>query len=113
MRHEQINRISSAVLLVLSVTASVVPWVLVWLRGIDRPPLEDEGAAAHLFQLSVVALMPVTVVFFATADWSRPAQVVKRLAAPAVLVILAFAFVFYYERIYIPAHFPTRRSRTV
>jgi hypothetical protein len=100
-----INRISGIGLLVLSLSASVVPWLLVWLRGFDQPPLADEGAAAHIFQLSVAALLPVTVIFFATADWARPAQIVKRVAVPAVLVILAFAFVFYYERVYIPAHF--------
>lgn len=105
MRQDHINRISSVGLLALSLTASVVPWFLVWLRGFDRPPLEDEGASAHLFQLSIVALVPVTIIFFATADWSRPAQIVKRLALPAALVVLAFAFVFYYERIYIPSHF--------
>ncbi len=105
MNSERINFISSVLMFVLSLTASVVPWSLAWFRGFDQPPLKDEGTSAHLFQLSIVALVPVTLVFFATADWTRPGRMIGRVAFPAVLVVLSVAAVFYYERVYIPAHF--------
>lgn len=105
MRKDRLNRISSAVLLVLSLTASVVPWLLEWRRGFDQPPLADEGTPAHVFQLSIVLLMPVVLIFLATADLRRPWQIVRRSAIPAALVFLSVAGLFYYEHIYIPAHF--------
>jgi hypothetical protein len=105
MNSARVNRISSVVMLVLSLTASVVPWSLAWLRGFDQPPLEDEGTSAHLFQLSIAALVPVTLIFFATADWARPWPVIRRVAVPAVLVVLSVTALFYYERVYIPSHF--------
>ncbi len=67
MRGEQINRISGKILIVLSVTA-----LLAVLSGYAQPPLRDEGAAAHIFQLSAVALVPMIFIFFVTADWRQP-----------------------------------------
>lgn len=100
-----INTASGGLLIVLSVTASVVPWSLAWLRGFDQPPLEDEGASAHIFQLSMAVMVPTLLVFLATADWTRPRNVARRLAIPTALVVLSFAALFYYEQIYVPAHF--------
>jgi len=106
MRENQLHRISVIALFVLSLTASVVPWSIAWLGGqIGQPPAEDEGTAAHLFQLSIVSLVPVTLIFCATADWTRPWNIVKRVAVPAILVMLSIAGLFYYERVYVPAHF--------
>ena len=50
-------------------------------------------------QLSIVALLPVGLVFFATADWERPQRVVRALAFPAVAVLAAFALLYYFEHI--------------
>ena len=30
----------------------------------------DEGTGAHIFQLSIAAMVPATLVFLATADWA-------------------------------------------
>lgn len=98
MNRDRINHSSSVALLVLSLTASVVPWLLEWRRGFDQPPLTDEGTPAHIFQLSIVALVPVALIFLATLDRRRPWQVVRRTALPAVLVLLSCAALFYYER---------------
>lgn len=98
MHRERMNRMSSVALLALSLTASVVPWLLEWRRGFDQPPLADEGTPAHLFQLSIVALVPVALIFLATADLRRPRQVVRRSVIPSVLVLLSCAALLYYER---------------
>ena len=71
MRAEQINRVSSIVLIVLSLTA-LLPVLSGYLPG--HPPLPDEGAAAHIFQLSILALVPMIFLFLATADWAQPAR---------------------------------------
>ncbi len=44
MRGQQINRVSSRILIVLSFTA-----LLAVLSGNTQPPQPDEGAAAHIF----------------------------------------------------------------
>jgi hypothetical protein len=67
MRAQQINRFSGKVLIVLSLIA-----LLAVLSGYTQPPQPDEGTAAHIFQLSVVALVPTIVFFLATADWRQP-----------------------------------------
>jgi len=63
MRGQQINRVSGTVLIVLSLTA-----LLAVLSGYIQPPQPDEGAAAHIFQLSILALVPMILLFLATAD---------------------------------------------
>ena len=105
MNGDRINRVSSVLMFVLSLTASVVPWSLAWLRGFDQPPEQDEGVPAHLFQLSMALLVPVTLTYFATADWARPWPMIRRVAVPSVLVVLSVAALFYYEHVYIPANF--------
>ena len=55
MRGQQINRVSGKVLIVLSLTA-----LLAVLSGYAQPPQLDEGTAAQIFQLSIVALVPMT-----------------------------------------------------
>src|SRR5947208_16359689 len=69
MRAEQINRLSIVVVIVLSLTA-----LLSVLSGYLHAPLPDEGAAAHIFQLSIVALVPMILLFLATADWTQPCE---------------------------------------
>jgi hypothetical protein len=50
----QINRVSGKVLIVLSLIA-----LLAVLSGYTQPPQPDEGTAAHIFQMSIVALVPI------------------------------------------------------
>lgn len=92
MTAEQMNHISSRVLMVLSLIA-----LLTVLTGYFQPPQPDEGAGAHIFQLTIVALVPVFLVFLATADCKRPRQGVKRLAIPAAALVLAFGALYYLE----------------
>ena len=94
-RGQKINRVSVVVLIVLSVTA-----LLTVLSGYAQPPQPretDEGSAAHIFQLSIVALVPVFVLFFATADWRQPLRTVRPLAIPAAALVLAFGALYYLE----------------
>ena len=107
MRAQPINRVSSIGLIVLSLTAfvtvllgMVLPAVL---SGHIPPPGPDEGTSAHIFQLSIVALVPVGLLFLATADWTQPVRSVRRLAFPAAAVVLAFGILYYFEKYY-PAH---------
>ena len=103
MRAQQINRLSRIVLIVLSLTALLD----VLLVGYTQPPLADEGVGAHIFQLSIVALVLTGLVFLATADWTQPVRIVRRLAFPAAVVVLAFAALYYLEHYFYPSHYPS------
>jgi len=60
--------------------------------------LEDNAAyGAHIFQLSIVGLVPTGFLFLLTADWIDPVRTVRRLAFPAAAVVLAFAALYYLE----------------
>ena len=92
MTAQQMNHVSSRILIVLSLIA-----LLTVLTGYLEPPQPDEGAGAHIFQLTIVALVPVFIVFLSTADWKRPRQSVGRLAIPAAALVLAFGALYYLE----------------
>jgi hypothetical protein len=107
MDAHKINRAGSLGLIVLALTALttvflglVMPAVL---SGHIPPPEPDEGTAAHIFQLSIVALVPMGLVFLATADWTNPLRILRRLAFPGSAVVLAFSILYYFEKYY-PAH---------
>ena len=93
MRGQQINRITGKVIIALSVSA-----LLAVLSGYSQPAQADEGAAAHIFQLSIAASVPMILIFIATADWKRPLQSARPLAFPAVALALAFGLLYYLER---------------
>lgn len=92
MRVQQINRISLRVLVLLALVA-----LLTLMSGYFGPRESDEGAAAHIFQLSIVALVPVGLLFFATVDWKRPLRSTRILAIPASVLALAFGALYYLE----------------
>jgi hypothetical protein len=92
MRVEQINRASSKVLIVLSLTA-----LFAVLSGYAQLPQPDEGTAAHIFQLSIVALVPMIILFLATADWRLPLRSARLLAVPAGALVLAVGALYYLE----------------
>ncbi len=91
-RGEQVNRVSGKVLIVLSLIA-----LLAVLSGYTHPIEPDEGSAAHIFQLSIVMLVPSTLLFLATADWAQPLRSVRPLAFPAAALVLAFGALYYLE----------------
>ena len=95
MRTRQINGAGNAILVLLSLTAlGTVVTGLIW-----PPPLPeaDEGARAHIFQLSIAALLPMTVVVLGTADWRRPWRSVRPTVIAAAATLLAFAGLYYLE----------------
>ena len=92
MRAEQLNNISGKVIVVLSLIA-----LLTVISGYFQPPQPDEGAAAHIFQLSIVALVPTILLFLLTADWKQPLRSARPLALPAVALVCAFAALYYLE----------------
>ncbi len=100
MRGQQINRLSGRAIIVLSLVA-----LLTVLIGYTRPPLPDEGALAHIFQLSIVALVPMILFFLATADWRQPWLSVRLLAFPAATLVVAFAALYYLEHHFYPEHY--------
>jgi hypothetical protein len=91
MRVQQINRVSSIFLVILSLTA-----LLTVVSGYARPPQPDD-AREHIFQLSIAALAPLMLLFLVTADWRQPLRSARPLAFPAVASAVAFAALYILE----------------
>jgi hypothetical protein len=94
MHAQQINKVSGKVVVILSLIA-----LLTVISGYFQPPQPDEGAAAHIFQLSIVALVPMILLFLATADWRRPSRSVRPLGVSGVALGLAFGALYYLEHL--------------
>jgi hypothetical protein len=95
MRGQQINRVTGKVVIVLALTALLA--VLSGYTQPPQPPESDEGTAAHIFQLSIAALVPMILLFLATADWKQPLRSARPLAFPAAALVLAFLALYYLE----------------
>ena len=67
------------------------------LSGYTQPPQTDEGTAAHIFQLAIVALVPMILLFLITAAWRQPSRSARPLAFPAAALAVAFAALYYLE----------------
>ena len=92
MRVHHVNRGTGRVLVFLSFVA-----LLTVLSGYFQPPQPDEVTGAHIFQLTIVLLIPTILVFLVTADWTQPWQRLRFLAMPAGALVLAFAALYYLE----------------
>jgi hypothetical protein len=92
MKSQQLNRVSGGFLIALSLTA-----LFAVIGGYSHPLLPDEGAAAHIFQLAILALVPITIIFLATHDWTKPWPRLRFLVFPAALLAIAFAALYYLE----------------
>jgi len=92
MREQQINRLSGRVAIVWSLTALITV-----LIGYKPPPETDASALAHIFQLSIVGLVPTILLFLVTADWRRPWRSTRRLALPTAALVVAFVVRYYLE----------------
>ena len=103
MTMQQANRVSGIIMLVLSLLA--LSMIVIGYIAPPAVPETDEGTCAHIFQLSIGLLAPLFAVFLVTADWKRPFASLRRLAAPAAVVIIAFASLYYLEHYYLPAHY--------
>jgi hypothetical protein len=91
------SELSSKVINVLSVLALLS--VLSGYTHPAQPPQTDEGAAAHIFQLSIVGVALSILVFLASADWEQPLRSVRPLAFPAGALVLAFGALYYLEHL--------------
>ena len=92
MTAQQVNRISGRVVTALSIVA-----FLTVFAGYFQRPLPDEGALAHIFQLTIVLLVPLILLFLGTVDWKRSWQGIRPLAFPTATLVAAFAALYYLE----------------
>jgi len=100
MDAQRINRVSSRIIIVLSLTA-----LLAVLSGYFQAPQPDEGSAAHIFQLSIVLLVPMILLFLGTVDWTRPWRSMRSLVFPTAALVVAVAALYYLEHYYYLAHY--------
>ena len=99
MDKQRANRTAGTFLMVLSLIAlSAV------LTGYFQAPQADEGTAAHIFQLAVAAVLPVSLIFFATADWSDVRRSARPLIVTGVCLIIAFSALYYLENVWYLRH---------
>jgi len=95
MRREIVTRIAANMPPILSLLAFALVLMSV-ATGWGQVP-GDEGAAAHIFQLLIVAQLPLIVTYIMTADWRRRGPVMTRIALQVAAVVLAFAPVAYFH----------------
>ena len=98
MLNHLISRFSGTGLIVLSLTAllTVLIGLAMALRGYGQPQA-DEGALAHIFQLSVAASLPTALIAAATTDWQDPLRSARPLVFAAGALLLAFVLLYYGE----------------
>jgi len=94
MAIERVHRVSGIAVVALSVIA-----LLTVLTGYMQQPQADEGTGAHIFQLSVVLVAPMILLFVATADWKRGWRSARPLVIAAVALALAFGALYYLEHV--------------
>ena len=95
MRTQHINSLSGVMLVLLSLTAlATVVTGLIWPPPMPEP---DEGTQAHIFQVSIAALLPVTVIVLGTADWRQPWRSMRPVVISVAATVLAFAGLYYLE----------------
>jgi drug/metabolite transporter (DMT)-like permease len=92
MNKQQINRTIGRIVVGLSFAA-----LLAVLSGYAQPPQPDEGTAAHIFQFSIVGLLPMLPAYLMTADWKQPWRSVRLLALSGAALIAAFGALYYLE----------------
>ena len=98
MHADKLNRISGRIVLILSLIA-----LLSVLSGYTlprHPAPTDEGAAAHIFQIAVVLVVPALLLFALTADRKQPSRSVLRMAVPALALVAAFTALYFLEHVY-------------
>jgi bacteriorhodopsin len=84
---QKINSISAIAPVVMSLTAFLIVLMVV-VTGWERN-LKDEGAAAHIFQLLMVAQMPFILTFLVTTNWKRGLRIVRSLGIQFAAIGLA------------------------
>jgi hypothetical protein len=72
------------------------------INGVLHEPTplpRDEGTPAHIFQLAIASLLPMSMVFVASADWRQPLRSARPLVIATVVALLAFAGLYYLEHL--------------
>jgi len=92
---QKLNHAAAVATIVLSLIALVT--VLTGYLQPPQPRETDEGPAAHIFQLSILALFPAIITFLSTADWKKPWRSARPLVFSAATLIVTFAALFYLE----------------
>ena len=92
MEAQRVNRVCGNLLIGLSLLA-----LLTVLTGYMQQPQPDEGTGAHIFQLSIVAVVPTILVFLFTADWRERRRSTLPLAIGGTALVLAFGALYYLE----------------
>jgi hypothetical protein len=68
MTRARLNAVAALLPLVLSALAFALV-ITNYLAGV--PPQQDEGTGAHIWQLMMLAQLPLILLFVITADWRR------------------------------------------
>lgn len=92
MKRRSTNRIG----MILPVVSSAAALALVLGHvAAGTPPQTDEGTAAHLFQLLILAQLPLVILFTATSDWTRPARSLLVLLVQALAGVAALGALYW------------------
>jgi hypothetical protein len=92
MTGERINLISGRVVTCLAVLALITV-----IGGYFSAPETDEGIGAHIFQLLILLIAPMILLFIFTADWKKPLRSMRMLGLPGAALALAFAALYFLE----------------
>jgi hypothetical protein len=92
MNGERVNLISGRVVTCLAVLALITV-----ICGYFSVPQRDEGVGAHIFQLSIMLIAPMILLFLFTADWKKPLRSMRVLTVPGAALALAFVALYYLE----------------
>jgi hypothetical protein len=95
MNTERLHRVSARAVLVLSFLG-----LFTVLTGYFQAPQPDEGTAAHIFQLTIVLLCPMFLIFLAAADWSHARRVFRTVVPACAAVAVSFAALYYLEHVW-------------
>jgi hypothetical protein len=95
MTRRELNRLSGIAPVGLSLLAFGLV-LIVATTGWERH-LPDEGTAAHLFQLTIGAEIPLILLSLGTADWKRARSVVLPLSCQLAGLLLAFGAVAWFR----------------
>ena len=88
------HRSSGFALIGLAVVALVTVMTGFWQT---RPLPAGEGTGAHIFQLAVVAMLPVGAIFVATTPADERGQILRKVALPAAVLAAAFVALYFLE----------------
>ena len=94
MNRQSVNRVCTAVPLILSLMACV--WVLGNVAGGARAG-GDEGLGFKVFWFLILAQVPFGIGYLATADWKRQPKVATSIVLQVAALVLAFAPVAYFK----------------